>query len=157
MPLINEFGNQVVMVLYTKKQHVKLYDSAFVNPVLVSEQIKNGEGIFSGLGSLITSGVNFATANKDLIQAGIQSTGSIIQAGKNINDAVNSTRKVNAEIDALKKVRKHIEALNREPVVSNNSSTRVVPTPLLSQDQEKALKESLKSIPKPRGKGFRIY
>ena len=97
---------------------------------------------------MITSGVNFATVNKDLIQAGIQSTGSVIQAGKNINDAINSTRKVNAGIDALKKVRRLIE-LNREPVVSNNSS--------LSQDQEKTIKESLKSVPKPRGKGFRIY
>ena len=144
MPLINEFqwGGDG---LYTTKQHVKLYDSAFVNPMIVSEQIKSGDGIFSGLGSLFTSGVNFATANKDLIQAGIQSAGSIIQAGKNINDAVNSTRKVNAEVDALKKVRKHIEALKKEP------------TSLLSQDQEKAIKESLKSIPKPRGKGFCIY
>ena len=150
MPLINVFGNGLV---YTKKQRIKLYDSALVNPMIVSEQIKTGEGIFSGLGSLITSGVNFATANKDLIQAGIQSTGSIIQAGKNINDAANSTRKANAEIDAFKKVRKHIEALSRESVVSNNSS----PSTTLSQDQEKAVKESFKSIPKPRGKGFRIY
>ena len=92
--------------LYTTKQHVKLYDSAFVNPMVVSEQIKSDDGIFSGLGSLITSGVNFATANKDLIQAGIQSTGSIIQAGKNINDAINSTRNVNAQVDAFKKIRK---------------------------------------------------
>ena len=148
MPLINEFQSGGDG-LYTTKQHAKLYDSAFVNPMIVSEQIKSGDGIFSGLGSLFTSGVNFATANKDLIQAGIQSTGSIIQAGKNINDAVNSMRKVNAEVDAevdaLKKVKKHIEALKKEP------------TSLLSQDQEKAIKESLKSIPKPRGKGFRIY
>ena len=141
MPLIQSGGDG----LYTTKQHVKLYDSVFVNPMIVSEQIKSGDRIFSGLGSLFTSGVNFATANKDLILAGIQSTGSIIQAGKNINDAVNSTRKVNAEIDALKKVRKHVEALKKEP------------TSLLSQDQEKAIKESLKSIPKPRGKGYRIY
>ena len=68
MPLINVFqsGGDV---LYTTKQHVKLYDSAFVNTMIVSEQIKSGDGIFSGLGSLIISGVNFATANKDLIQA----------------------------------------------------------------------------------------
>ena len=147
MALINEFqlsGDG----LYTTKQYVKLYDSAFVNPMIVSEQKKSSDGIFSGLGSLFISGVNFATANKDLIQAGKQSAGSIVQAGKNINDAVNSMRKVNAEADALKKIRnirKHIEALKKEP------------TSLLSQDQEKAIKESLKSIPKPRGKGFRIY
>ena len=149
MSLINEFQSGGDG-LYTTKQHVKLYDSAFVNPMIVSEQIKSGDGIFSGLGSMFTSGVNFATANKDLIQAGIQSAGSIIQAGKNINGAVNSMRKVNAEVDALKKVRKHIEALKKEP-------TTVASTSLLSQDQEKAIKESLKSIPKPRGKGFRIY
>ena len=144
MPLINEFHSGGDG-LYTTKQHVKLYDSAFVNPM-----IKSGDGIFSGLGSLFTSVVNFATANKDLTQAGIQLTGSIIQAGKNINDAVNSTRKVNAEVDALKKIRKHREALKKEP-------TMVASTSLLSQGQEKAIKESLKSIPKPRGKGFHIY
>ena len=76
MPLINEFQSGGDG-LYTTKQHVKLYDSAFVNPMIVSKQM-NGDGIFSGLGSLFTSGVNFATANKDLIQAGIQSAGSII-------------------------------------------------------------------------------
>ena len=47
MPLINEFRSGGDG-LYTAKQHVKLYDSAFVNPVIVSEQIKNGKGIFSG-------------------------------------------------------------------------------------------------------------
>ena len=88
MPLIQSGGDG----FYTTKQHVKLYDSALVNPVIISEQIKSGDGIFSGLGSLFTSGVNFATANKDLIQAGIQLTGSIIQVGKNINNAVNSTK-----------------------------------------------------------------
>ena len=81
MPLINEFqlGGDG---LYTTKQHVKLYDSAFVNPMIVSEQIKSGDGIFSALGSLITSGVNFATANKDLIQAGIQSAGLLYYSSR---------------------------------------------------------------------------
>ena len=138
--------NRVVMVC-TPQNSMSSY---MIQPLIVSEQIKSGDGIFSALGSLFTSGVNFATANKDLIQAGIQSAGSIIQAGKNINDAVNSTKKVNAEVDALKKVRKHIEAIKNEP-------TMVASTSLLSQDQEKAIKESLKSTPKPRGKGFRIY
>ena len=33
--------NRVVMVCTPQKQHVKLYDSAFVNPMIVSEQIKS--------------------------------------------------------------------------------------------------------------------
>ena len=97
MPLINEFqlGGDG---LYTTKQYVKLYDSAFVNPVIVFEQIKNGKGIFSDLGSLIISGVNFATANIDLIQAGIQSTGSVIQAGKILTMLLTQQEKLTQEL-----------------------------------------------------------
>ena len=52
MPLINDFRSDEGF--YTLKQRVKLYDSANVNPMVVSEQIKNGEGIFLGLGNLIS-------------------------------------------------------------------------------------------------------
>ena len=157
MPLINNFRSGDGF--YTTKQSVNLYNSANVNPMIVSEQIKNGEGIFSGLGSLISSGVKIATANKDLIQAGVKTTGSVIQAGKNINDAINSTRKVNAEIDNLKKIKKQIELLNNK---SNNISSNIdnnINNSSLSEAQQNAIKQSLQNVTnkKTKGKGFRIY
>ena len=163
MPLVNNF--RTGDGYYTTKQLTKLYDSAYVNPLVVSEQIKHGEGIFSGLGSLINSGVSFATANKDLIQAGVQSAGSVIQAGKNINDAVNSTRKANAEIDNLNKIKRQIELLNKEKEAALSTKGASTPSALstsssLSKVQEDAIKESLKNMSinkKPRGKGFRVY
>ena len=152
MPLINDFRSGDGF--YTTKQSVNLYNSANVNPMIVSEQIKNGEGIFSGIGSLISSGVKLATANKDLIQAGVKTTGSVIQAGKNINDAINSTRKVNAEIDNLKKIKKQIELLNNK---SNNDNN--INNSSLSEAQQNAIKQSLQNVTnkKTKGKGFRIY
>ena len=169
MPLINDFRSGDGY--YTTKQITKLYDSAYVNPLVVSEEIKHGEGIFSGLGSLINTGVNFVKANKDLIQAGAQSAGSVIQAGKNINDAHNSTRKANAEVDYVNKLKRHIALLNKEKeaaLSTKGASEPSAPKPdpngtpssSLSKVQEDAIKESLKNMSankKPRGKGFRVY
>ena len=153
MPLVNEFRSGDG--LYTNKQLIKLYDSACVNPILVAEQIKTGDGIFASLGSLISPALKLVSANKDLIKSGIQSAGSVIQAGKNINDAVNSTRKVDTEINYLKKLKNHIDLLNKEasssPTNTNSS---------LSDAQQKALKETVQNMPtnkKPHGKGLRVY
>ena len=106
-------------------------------------------------------------ANKDLIQAGVQSVGSVIQAGKNINDAVNSTRKANAEIDNLNKLKRHIALLNKEKEAAQStkdasepSAPKPDPNSSLSKVQVDAIKESLKNMSankKPRGKGFRVY
>ena len=126
MPLVNNF--RTGDGFYTTKQITKLYDSAYVNPLVISEQIKHGEGIFSGLGSLINTGVNFAMANKDLIQAGVQSAGSVIQVGKNINDTVNSTRKANAEIDNLNKLKRHIALLNKEKEAAQSTKDASEPS-----------------------------
>ena len=135
MPLVNDFKSGDGY--YTTKQLVNFYDSANV-----SEQIKNGDGIFASLSSLIAPAVNFATANKDLIQAGVQTAASITQAGKNINDAVNSSHKFKSELDVLKKVKSQIERMNKEQPSS------------LSKEQINAVKEGLKSV---SGKGLRIY
>ena len=135
MPLVNDFRSGDGY--YTTKQLVNFYDSANV-----SEQIKNGDGIFASLSSLIAPAVNFATANKDLIQAGVQTAASITQAGKNINDAVNSSHKFKSELDVLKKVKSQIERMNKEQPSS------------LSKEQINAVKEGLKSV---SGKGLRIY
>ena len=100
IPLVNDFRSGEEF--YTTKQYIKLYNSAHVNPLIVSKQLNNGEGVFAGLGRLLSSGANFVMTNKDLIQIGVRYTGSVIQAGKNINEAVNPARKANAEIDTLK-------------------------------------------------------
>ena len=134
MPLVNDFKSGDGY--YTTKQLVNFYDSTNTNPLVV------GEGIFASLSSLIAPAVNFATANKDLIQAGVQTAASITQAGKNINDAANSTRKVKSELDVLKKVKSQIERMNKEQPSS------------LSKEQINAVKEGLKSV---SGKGLRIY
>ena len=136
MPLVNDFKSGDGY--YTTKQLVNFYDSTNTNPLVV------GEGIFASLSSLIAPAVNFATANKDLIQAGVQTAASITQAGKNINDAANSTRKVKSELDVLKKVKSQIERMKQEKEQPSS----------LSKEQINAVKEGLKSV---SGKGLRIY
>ena len=142
MPLVNDFKSGDGY--YTTKQLVNFYDSANTNPLVVSEQIKNGDGIFASLGSLIAPAVNFATANKDLIQAGAQTAASLTQAGKNVNDTIISSRKFKSELDVLKKLKSQIGHMKQEKEPSSS----------LSKEQTTAIKEGLKSM---TGKGFRIY
>ena len=153
MPLVNQF--QSGDGFYTTKQQIKLYESSYVNP---SEQIKTGHGIFSSFSNLISPITNFASANKDLIQAGVQSTSSVIQAGKAINDAVNSSRKANAEIDLLNKIKKRIELVNKEKEAAINASSNEPNnmTSTLSNEQKSVVINGLKNISK-KGKGFRVY
>ena len=110
MPLLTGDGFDK---LQTKKQFVNLYDSAHINPMIVGEQIKNGEGIFSSIGSLITAGTNFVKTNSELIKTGTSAASNIASAGKNINDAINSTRKVNEEINQLRKLKERIAIMNK--------------------------------------------
>ena len=60
------------------------------------------DGLFSGLSNLITPEINFIKSNDDVIKTGTQAISNVSTAGKNINDAINATKKINAEIDQLK-------------------------------------------------------
>ena len=55
---------------------------------------KSGDGILSSLGSLITAGTSFIKSNADVIKTGTQAISNAASAGKNINDAVNATKKI---------------------------------------------------------------
>ena len=64
--------------------------------------LQEGDGLFSGLSNLITPAVNFIESNADVITTGTQAISNVSTAGKNINNAINATKKLNAEIDQRK-------------------------------------------------------
>ena len=69
--------------------------------------LQEGDGLFSGLSNLITPAVNFIKSNADVIKTGTQAISNVSTAGKNINDAINATKKMNAEIEQLKRIKEY--------------------------------------------------
>ena len=71
-----------------------------------------GDGLFSGLSNLITPAINFIKSNADVIKTGTQAISNVSTAGKNINDAINATKKTNAEIEQLKRIKEYTKIKN---------------------------------------------
>ena len=119
--------------------------------------LQEGDGLFSGLSSLITPAVNFIKSNADVIKTGTQAISNVSTAGKNINDAINATKKINAEIDQLKRIKEYTKLKNKNPNIikfepnSNQTST----TNKLDAQQKTAIESLAKNLSK--GSGFKIY
>ena len=180
MPLINETclsyenrGNGLEDITMKKVRNF----SKFRTNLPITE----GEGIFSGLTSLISTGAKFIKANSDVIKTATSAGANVASAGKNIADAVNSTRKVNAEIEQLKKIKdyrarmKNMKALSKahpseEPsslqknIPKVSEAIRESPASVkhftssagasdknLSQEQQKAIESLAKNISKKKG------
>ena len=77
--------------------------------------LQEGDGLFSGLSNLITPAVNFIKSNADVIKTGTQAISNVSTAGKNINNAINATRKINAEIDQLKRIKEYTKLKTKKP------------------------------------------
>ena len=71
--------------------------------------LQEGGGFFLGLCNLIAPAVNFIKLNADVIKTGTQAISNVSTAGKNINDAINATKKTNAEIEQLKRIKEYIK------------------------------------------------
>ena len=55
--------------------------------------LQEGDGLFSGLINIISPAVNFIKSNADVIKTGTQAISNVSTAEKNINDAINATKK----------------------------------------------------------------
>ena len=55
--------------------------------------LQEGDGLFSGLSNLITPAINFIKSNADVIKTGTQAISNVSTAEKNINNAINATKK----------------------------------------------------------------
>ena len=130
--------------------------------------LQEGDGLFSGLSSLITPAVNFIKSNADVIKTGTQAISNVSTAGKNINDAVNATKKINAEIDQLKRIKEYTKLKNKKPNIikyepnSNQTSTtnklasaKANSVTQLDAQQKAAIESLTKNLSK--GSGFKIY
>ena len=87
MPLI-DIDKQGGSLSNKQIRNLKKYNDASKN------YLQEGDGIFSGLSNLITPVVNFIKSNADVIKTGTQAISNVSTAGKNINDAVNATKKL---------------------------------------------------------------
>ena len=87
--------------------------------------LQEGDGIFSGLSSLITPAVNFIKSNADVIKTGTQAISNVSTAGKNINDAVNATKKINAEIDQLKRIKEYTKLKIKNQILLNMNQIQI--------------------------------
>ena len=100
MPLINQNKGNGFEDITMKK--VRNFNKFHLNiPTIATTNIPyvEGEGLFSGLSNLISSGVNFVKTNSEVIKTVGSAGANTASAAKNITDAVNSTKKLNAEID----------------------------------------------------------
>ena len=127
--------------------------------------LQEGDGIFSGLSNLITPAVNFVISNADVIKTGTQAISNVSTAGKNINDAINATKKTNAEIEQLKKIKEYTKLKNKKPNIikyepnlnqtSTTNSNQTSTTNKLDAQQKAAIQSLAKNLSK--GSGFKMY
>ena len=129
-----------------------------------ANNLQEGDGLFSGLSNLITPAINFIKSNADVIKTGTQAISNVSTAGKNINDAVNATKKINAEIKQLERIKKYTKYKNikkpniikYEPNKNQTLTTNKLPGDTQLDAQQKAAVQSLaKNLSK--GSGFKIY
>ena len=141
MPLINENrGNGLEDITMKKvrnlnKFHTKTSASQSWNKFHTNLPIVEGEGLFSGLSNIVSSGIKFIKTNSDVIKTAASAGANVASAGKNIGDAVNSTRRINAEIDQLKKIKEYraklalqnrrlMSAKEKEPIITYTPITK---------------------------------
>ena len=170
MPLVNRFesGN----LYYSKKQLRNFNQYSEALPTI--ETAFAGDEIFSAIGSLIAPATNFMKANSELIKPVTSSAANLTSAGKNISDAVNTTKKANEEIEQLKRIRYYTKnkanTSNATKIISytpteegSSSSTK------LNKQQESAIEKLAQNLSKQKlasagadsvmrlGKGFKMY
>ena len=93
MPLINQNKGNGFEDITMKK--VRNFNKFHLNtPTIATTNIPyvEGEGLFSGLSNLISSGVNFVKTNSEVIKTAGSAGANTASAVKNITDAVNSTK-----------------------------------------------------------------
>ena len=174
MPLINQNRGNGFEDITMKK--VRNFNKFHLNiPTIATTNIPyvEGEGLFSGLSNLISSGVNFVKTNSEVIKTVGSAGANTASAAKNITDAVNSTKKLNAEIDQLKRIKEYrskketekekIKEREKEPTITftpENNKMSIQKTSTLNQQQKNAIENISKNLSKKKlgkGNGLRIY
>ena len=174
MPLINQNRGNGFEDITMKK--VRNFNKFHLNiPTIATTNIPyvEGEGLFSGLSNLISSGVNFVKTNSEVIKTVGSAGANTASAVKNITDAVNSTKKLNAEIDQLKRIKEYrskketekekIKEREKEPTITftpENNKMSIQKTSTLNQQQKNAIENISKNLSKKKlgkGNGLRIY
>ena len=174
MPLINQNKGNGFEDITMKK--VRNFNKFHLNtPTIATTNIPyvEGEGLFSGLSNLISSGVNFVKTNSEVIKTAGSAGANTASAVKNITDAVNSTKKLNAEIDQLKRIKEYrskketekekIKEREKEPTITftpENNKMSIQKTSTLNQQQKNAIENISKNLSKKKlgkGNGLRIY
>ena len=108
MPLINQHkGNGFEDITMKKIRNFNKFHTNIPTITTTNLPVVEGEGLFSGLSSLISSGANFIKANSEVIKTVGSAGANVAGASKNIVNAVNSTKKLNAEIEQLKKIKEY--------------------------------------------------
>ena len=158
MPLINQNRGNGFEDITMKK--VRNFNKFHLNtPTIATTNIPyvEGEGLFSGLSNLISSGVNFVKTNSEVIKTASSAGANTASAAKSITDAVNSTKKLNAEIDQLKRIKEYrskketekekikekIKEREKEPTITFTPENNKIPlrnTSTLNQQQKMPLK-----------------
>ena len=164
MPLINEHkGNGFEDVTKKKIRNFNRFHTNVPTITTTNLPVIEGEGLFSGLSNLISSGANFLKTNSEVIKTVGSAGANAAGATKNIVDAVNSTKKLNAEIDQLKKIKEYRKnrTKEKEQVITYNPETNKNPikkTETLNQQQQNAVESLAKNLSKQRlGKGLKFY
>ena len=174
MPLINQNRGNGFEDITMKK--VRNFNKFHLNtPTIATTNIPyvKGEGLFSGLSNLISSGVNFVKTNSEVIKTASSAGANTASAAKSITDAVNSTKKLNAEIDQLKRIKEYrskketekekIKEREKEPTITftpENNKMSIQKTSTLNQQQKNAIENISKNLSKKKlgkGNGLRIY
>ena len=166
MPLINQHkGNGFEDVTMKKIRNFNKFHTNVPTITTTNLPVVEGEGLFSGLSSLISSGANFIKTNSEVIKTVGSAGANVAGASKNIVNAVNSTKKLNAEIEQLKKIKEYRKNKTKEkeqvitytPTETNKPSTAGTNSQL-NQQQQNAIESLAKNLSKKRlGKGLRIY
>ena len=172
MPLINQYkGNGFENVTLKRIRNFNKFHTNIPTIRTTNLPVVEGEGLFSGLSSLLSSGVNLIKANSEVIKTVGSAGANVAGASKNIVDAVNSTKKVNAEIDQLKKIKDYRANLlqnqknkikEKEEIITYTPIERNKPLTgsdkQLNQQQQNAIESLAKNLSKKKlGKGLRIY
>ena len=170
MPLINQNRGNGFEDITMKK--VRNFNKFYLNtPTIATTNVPyiEGEGLFSGLSNLISSGVNFVKTNSEVIKTAGSAGANTVSAVKNITDAVNSTKKLNAEIDQLKRIKEYRskketeKEKEKEPTITftpENNKMLIQKTSTLNQQQKNAIENLSKNLSKKKlgkGNGLRIY
>ena len=153
MPLINQNKGNGFEDITMKK--VRNFNKFHLNtPTIATTNIPyvEGEGLFSGLSNLISSGVNFVKTNSEVIKTAGSAGANTASAVKNITDAVNSTKKLKSEIDQLKRIKEYrskketekekIKEREKEPTITftpENNKMSIQKTSTLNQQQKNAI------------------